>query len=394
MRKDLYLDKIQGMLLAAAYGDALGAPHELDGLQGNAIDPLTIKKLALGCDFYHDEAMNQWSVWPPPKLVDQCCGIPTDDTAYRLAIFHPWMRHCLQHGIGFSESHFRTWLEDSLLDLNADQHSDWYLDCRNAQARQWIAMLDAEQTKEEAVFYIPDIPIVFGLFLYLELGAVFTGKPKSLIYTIFRSCTRLDQSYAGVITGLTAMLLAEAMQQNHQGRSFGDWFSEKSEAFAGDIVEMAANDDQDFAKRLVDVTAEMKKLGRKQRGRSEADAAAALKRDIYDHSEWFNPRLKNFDPLLFWMQMVAATSYAEDDAMKCLRILAGGAGDADTIPTVHGTLIGAYYGLQNMLPMTSADLKWGDELMEVQRCLEDFFDVSVQDEAELFWDVYCSQNPV
>ena len=97
MKKSVFRDKIAGMILAAAYGDALGAPHELSGLQGNVCDPLSIKDLKLGCDFYHEHEMNQWNVWPPPDLMDQECGIPTDDTAYRLAILHPWMRHNLQN---------------------------------------------------------------------------------------------------------------------------------------------------------------------------------------------------------------------------------------------------------------------------------------------------------
>ena len=394
MNRDRYIDKIQGMLLAGAYGDALGAPHELNGLQGNAIDPLTIRKLALGCDFYHDEKMNQWSIWPPPRFVDQSAGIPTDDTAYRLTIFHPWMRHCREAGIGFAENQFRDWLSNTLLALELDSHSDWYIDCRNAQVQQWLEMFEAEEEKREAVFFIPDIPIVFGLFLYLELGCVLAGKPRSLLYSIFRHCTRLDQGYAGIITGISAAILAEATVAEAGRQSFGNWFLVTAEDIVEEVAAASSGADRAFAERLLTVTRDMLQLGNKLRSKSEEACAAAIKREVYDHSEWFNPRLKNFDPLLFWMQMVAATAYAGDDSVQAIRVLAGGAGDADTVPTVLGSLIGAYYGLQAMLLLKSAGITWGDELIKVQECLEQFFDITILNEAELFYALYRMQQPV
>lgn len=393
MEKNLFIDKIQGMLLAAAYGDALGAPHEMDGLSGKVIDPQKIAKLCLGCDFYHDEKMNQWSVWPPPSMVDQRCGIPTDDTAYRLTIFHEYLRQCLKDEVGFTETGYRSWMS-SALDLHRDSHSDWYIDCRNAQIKQWQEMFAAEPESREAVFYLPGLPIVFGLFLYLELATIFPNKPSSLVYTIFRRLTRLDQSTAGIITGLCAMITAAAMKQDNPERGFGDWLTDNVIDFMRTAKDITADDDdRDFLKLLKGHTKDMIALGRRCRGGSELAFVEALKAEAYDHSDWFNPRLKNFDPMLFWMQMIAASSFSPADPVAAIRVLAGSAGDADTVPTMLGTMIGAYYGLQPMLGMTSAGISFGEELMEVRGCLEDLFEITVEGEAQLFWEYWRMLNP-
>ena len=394
MEETFFRDKVEGMLLCGAYGDALGAPHELAGLQGGVTDPTGIYKLSFGKNFYHDPQPNQWNVWPPPDLVSDFCGIVTDDTAYRISIFHEFLRDALSRGEIFTEARFREWMSGPGKSLHQGERPDWFLECRNAQIDHWLEMFAAREKNEEAVFFIPDIPIVFGIFLYQELGVLFPGKPSPLIYSIFRNLCKLDQSYAGVITGLTNTLMAAAMGvERPERQSFADWFRDSAAELLAEVGQLAGeSEDGEFITRLKNITSEMQKLGGDLQNASELNFVTELKHRVYDHSDWFNPRLKNFDPLLFWMQMVAATAYGGSDPICALRVLAASAGDADTVPSVLGSLIGTYYGLREMFSLRSLDLRFGDELMKVQDYLNTLLGVNLLEESELFWKAYQLQN--
>ena len=396
MEETFFRDKIEGMLLCAAYGDALGAPHELAGLQGGVTDPLGIHKLAFGKDFYDDPKPNQWNVWPPPDLVGDFCGIVTDDTAYRITIFHECLRDSLSRGEVFTEQRFKDWLKSSGLDLHRGERPDWFLECRNAQMAQWSEMFEANERGEEAVFYMPDIPIVFGIFLYQELGTIFPDKSDTLVYSIFRHLCKLDQSYAGIITGVLNTLMAASMRvENPQDRTFAQWFRDTTADILAQVGQMAGeSEDGEFITRLKNMTSDMQKLGTDLQSSSELDFVTALKHQVYDKSELFNPRLKNFDPLLFWMQMVAATAYGGSDPICAIRVLSASAGDADTVPSVLGSLIGSYFGLREMFSLRSLDVRFGDELMAVQDYLSRLFDLNLMDESELFWRAYQVHNGV
>ena len=64
-------DKLRGMILLGAYGDALGAPHELKGLEGKVGRPADVRRLRpfRVCLPRPKDKINEWWVWPDHTLV-------------------------------------------------------------------------------------------------------------------------------------------------------------------------------------------------------------------------------------------------------------------------------------------------------------------------------------
>lgn len=386
-----YADKIQGMILLGAYGDALGAPHELNAaLRGEIGDLEQARRLQPARSYF--TTPQEWGIWPDADELDlDQKGLPTDDTAYRATILQDWLCSLAGTGLEPTEARFERWMVDQVRS-RARPTAGWRLR-RWLQIQTWLAMFaDARQwaiqqrhtppqqqpdptgfqTRVDH-FYRPGQAIVFGLFMYLELAAVYAQRPTELVVERFSQFGRLDMAYGKVAAGLFAGLVAEAVRADHTEQPFDAWYTAQVER----MLTWPIGDSAD-RQILQDAFAEVQRWAEGEwRGLSEAAFLERMQRDIYAPGV----QTSVFDPLLFFRQITAAVLYAGADPHRALQLLAASPGDADTLPSFLGTILGAWYGVDglNRLSTTLAE-----DLRAQQDFLEKVFGLSLKERVACF----------
>jgi len=357
-------DKILGMLLLGVYADALGAPHEARGLSGEGGDPETAHRLA-PVGNYHPAGRSgdAWWVWADgDDLNADAVGVPTDDSSFRLAILQEWL--CQGSGPRvLHEAAFLAWLEAEV-ESPPDPDAPSWQRRRFEQMRSWIAMMNDQSAwerapetwkrNEENRFYRPGVPVVFGMFLYAELGALRSGCTCADVAAEFAGFCRLDEGYAGVGSGVVAAIVSEAVVAPPSEEGFGAWFLSRTDAIAGEVPNGPA------AAVIRSALAEGRRIGTASRGLAGDGFVQRLGEEIYrPRLQRLDHGLANFDPAMFLAMMAGAVAWAEDDPLAALRVLARSPGDADTMPSFLGTIIGARLGaarLHEISPGLSEDL--------------------------------------
>ena len=377
-------DKIMGMLLLGAYGDALGAPHEQDGLGGQTGDPATARRLRPFRDYDRDQP-SAWGIWPNPADIDpNKRGVPTDDTSFRVAVLHQWLCDEAKGDERPTEARFLQWLRAR--QAPAADAPQWEKS-RHQQIQAWICMLeDAMRMKQNPdgfqpracnPFFRQNIPVVFGPFMYLELAAIYACCPRDEVFNRFESFSCLDQSYGQYITGVMTAMLSQAMCKTEQPDSFDQWYRQFVEGLLGSALGDAGQ------RRTVRAAYnQSRQFGQNNRNLSEKDFIEKLKTDIYDAplpAPGDRQGLRNFDPLLFFKQMTAAVTYAGGDVRKALRILAVGPGDADTIPSQLGSIIGACMGEQALRQLGDG---FSADFDAVKDCIKQLYGIELSDLAD------------
>jgi ADP-ribosylglycohydrolase len=340
-------NKVRGMLLLGALGDALGAVHEQESaFDGIVLDPgelRTLPTLKAGI------SPNPWGFWPPPEMTGGRRGVPTDDTAFRFAMLHPWLVRAADQDDPLNDDSFVRWAEE-LADGPAD---DWLSERKRDQARDWVSMYRAQANAQSERYYKPDAPVAFGLFMFLPLAALYADSPPEEIFRIFAGFTRLDQSHAGVGTGLFACLLAQAIASKpiDTEADIADWFR----AAALETVDRAgALDDASFAQPVARYRLAMEhawRFAQEHNQQSEHDFARAFSAWVVDAC-WCpghtHPAGGCTDPLTFWVQFHGALIYTKGQVNATLRLLASMSGDCDTAAMLGGTLLGGLLGYDRL----------------------------------------------
>jgi hypothetical protein len=385
-------DKMLGMILLGAYGDALGAPHEHTGLAGRPADPETARRLAPARD-YHPPGRpgDPWWVWADGDDLDpDARGVPTDDSSYRLMILHEWLAE--QPG-NPAEHAFLDWMR-----RRADEPAprDGWPVRRREQIRAWIDMMrdaavwtraladagdDAQPARERFApsphnrFYRPGVPVVFGVFLYAELGALHAGRTCADVFEHFAAFSRLDQAYAAPAAGLVAALVAEAITAPPTSEGFADWFLSRPR----ELIAAAPHGERATIAAALD---EGRRVGLDARDLPGAAFTEALAERIYQpRKHQLAHDFANFDPALFLAMMTAAVAWAGDDPIAALRALARSPGDADTMPSFLGTIAGARLGHAGLREL-SATL--ADDLAAQRTTIEGLFAIDLGDRAARF----------
>ena len=201
-------DRLRGMLLLAAYGDALGSDHEQQEEIHSAPLPERLPEQTLVVD------PNPWRYW---ATVDQLNapvkGLTTDDTAFKLFLLHPWLQEVLANDSSFDETGFRRFLVQL---KSTEIQPTWIRTPRDAQIKGWLSMYDAAETEKPSEFFSPEVPIIFGLFMFLELAAFRTDYSAVENYFYFRDFTILDQAYAKSATGFFTAVVSSAFSNRIQ----------------------------------------------------------------------------------------------------------------------------------------------------------------------------------
>lgn len=384
--RDPLVDRIEGMILLGAYGDALGAPHEPRGLEGEVGDPESLGALVSGAELMTvGEQGAPWWIWPDGEVVQELRGVPTDDTAYRLMLLGPWLEEVAAGGSGLDEAAFVGWMADSLtghpggLPAGVDRS-------RRSQVRAWLEMFEAAvaEPPRAAAFFAPGVPVVFGPFQYLELGVLVATDSPAEISLVFRDWSQLDQGSSHVFTGVMVALLAGLTSRAPDPRDLGDEWLELAHQLSDPTTGRSAAERRDLS--------EMRRLFEAMRhfatGHPRGDLAGFVARfaqEVYDDTSrpWADSPsgLGKFHPLLFWAQMTAAVAYAGEEPLDALRLLAAGAGDADTVPSFLGSQFGAALGRRRLEQLTLGSTPLAPELTALETTLGQLFAVDLGERA-------------
>ena len=379
-----FRDRLLGMLLFGAFGDAYGAAHERSGLDGRIAADLSTTELRPYASYDRRTTSEPFGVWPVP--VDKTeRGLVTDDTGVRVMLLHQWL-HALLHPeppqlaqlTGLfrpSEVAFEGWLDLMKAEPSGTPPAAYAtvlatrklviadMLCWFGNARRYLAAPSGFVTTAcTTAFWAKDTPVVFGQFLYLELAAIYACCDRASVMTEFQNFSVLDQGSAKFATGMLAAVLSQAFAAK-SGSNFRDFFTKQVEELLADPAAPAD---------LKDQWAKGKKIGADQAGKPLTDVLTAIKTGLYDpRSPAVAPGLGKFHPALFLGQMAAAVHYGAGGPRETLAALAFGAGDADTIPAQLGSIIGAFMGETGL---RAAGL--GADLDVIQKRVETYFAAS------------------
>ena len=366
-------DRLRGMLLLSAYGDALGADHESQRAIHRAPLPKRLPEQTLVSE------PDRWGYWATTDQLDPPVkGLTTDDTAFKLFILHPWLQKVLASGSQFDETGFRQFL--ARLQSSEIQPS-WIRAPRDAQIESWLGMYRAADASETSEFFSPRVPVIFGLFMFLELAAFRTDYSAVENYLYFRGFTVLDQEYAKSATGFFTAITSRAFASNPTDR-FDDWLLNESKVLCDELLERDI--DTEEVSTILRLVETMTELGKSLRGQSPHDFMVAFEAAVIDptHPPFMDTPFKGaiFDPLRTLAEMYAATAYAAGDPFRAIVPLAFGSGDSDTVCAMFGILLGSWFG-ENAL-RRHVDLS--TDLTVVERLLQKTYQVDLDQHVALF----------
>ena len=361
-----FRDKLKGMLLLGAYGDALGVPHELGGgaLDGKVGNPEKVQFLQPFIT-YRVGVASPWGVWIIPAANQ--LGVPTDDTSYRVMILHQWVREMSMEPtiLEPSEVRFLEWLQQR---TPPQRYAPQWQKIRYAFIQALIKGINGAKNGEIVEpFFFPDEPVVFGPFLYLELASIYASYPKEKVFETFYDFTVLDNRYGKFVTGMLAAMLADAVSvPREKKKRFDIWFFETAscilESNLGDVGH------RETVREHFDVA---KQIGITNRTLDISAFLQVVKQQVFLKTlPTENHRNRNYDPLLFIRMMAAAVGYSNGNVKKTLQVLAIAPGDADTMASQLGSIMGAYYG---EAALRQPAIGISSDLTQVRNCILEQF---------------------
>ena len=357
-------DRLRGMMRLSAFADALGAQHELSGLDGN-VGPYSEKKALGPLSGYGrgKQTATPFGVWVNPKDPKNHprIGIPTDDTSIRMALIYPWL--CSLKGKAPTEASLREFLKK--VANGPEGATDWTKTRKRAAAAIDAAIGDAAAYKKavkglkgDAVkevqqgfkpspgnsFYKPGAPVIFGPFFFLELAILTPCCPTKDVFARAAGFTCLDQGDGRLVSGALGAVMAAAPCPGAKTGDFASFFFKT----AGRALTGHGGKRGKALKEEMDAA---RKIGRDRRA---ADKAAGkpdpkgfldqIEKDIYRKRNGEDGGLFKFDPVRFLKMYAATLEYAQGDIARAIRLLSCSAGDADTMPALLAAMMGAWCG--------------------------------------------------
>ena len=374
---DTFTDKMRGMLLFGAYADALGAAQE--GQQTPTPDP--VPTMLSPRDM--PEWGEAWGTWLPAIVHARRVGMPTDSTCYRLCVLHPWLAAIADGERTFDETSLRAFMADL---QHEPLYPEWYSFACKAQLKDWAAMFQAQHEGRSDVFFNPGVPIIFGLYLYLEMAAVHHGKTPVETFALYEHQACLDQGYAKPVTALLATLVSLAVQESPVGAPFSEWFFGSSRAVLDDVAHSGS--DSPALSVLQKILDSMQELGTSLQGKTEATFNTAFKEQVIDPSHppfLIQPFSGGVADSYCTLAQIAATiAYAKDDPALAVRTIAHSYGDTDAVASLLGTLIGVWYGEQRLYTAPSQGLDLRAEIELVEANLTELFHIDLAQRVQIF----------
>lgn len=301
-----FADKIRGMLLLGAYADALGAAQEGQEMPTPDPVPKTLPARAM------PEWGKAWGTWLPAIVHVKRVGMPADSTCYRLCILHPWLEAITKGERTFDETSLRAFMAEL---QHEPLYPEWYSFACKDQLKDWSAMFQAQQEARSAACFRPGVPVIFGLYLYLEMATVHHAGTPAETFAWYERQACLDQGYAKTVTAFLATLVSLAVQETPTGASFSDWFFRSSLVLC-DGLALSGSEAQALS-TLRSLLDSMQELGTQLRGKTEATFNTAFKERLIHPAQ---PPFMNqsflggvADPYRTLAQIAATIVYANDD---------------------------------------------------------------------------------
>ena len=373
-------------MLMSAYGDALGADHETTRSIHPAPFPERLPLQTL------EPQPDRWGYWgTTAELGPTARGVTTDDTAFKLFLLHPWLQQVLAGNSRLGEPAFIQFLGELKL---TTPEPDWIGMPRNAQIDSWLDMYRASEVPKESEFFSPDVPIVFGFFLFQELAAIRTQYKPVENYRFFRSVTVLDQGYASTATGFLIAITSLAFSSNplDPSKRFDLWLVDQSNDLIDQLLKTHV--DRDAVTIIQRIVNTMSKLGERLCGESPHDFMVAFEETVLAPpsppfmSEPFKRPVH--DPFRMFAEIFAAVSYAEGDPFRAIRALAFGSGDSDTVCAFLGTLQGIWFGEQ----LLRRNSNLNEDFDIVENVLNSTFKVDLNQHVEIFLNLQYAPNVI
>ena len=369
-RLALKRDRLLGMFVMGAYGDALGSWNEWHGgLSGAIEDPQNAALRGSG-----KAETNAWGYW---IANDGQSPVVTDDTAFRVSILRPFMRHCQQQQLPITEDGLWRWAAEG------QRHTLTHIQSmRLKQARDWTAMLKAADNQQPHLFYTPAEPVVFGLYTALETAAVHVSKSPAEVYRHFRSFSKLDQGSGRALTGLLAAVMAEAHKAEDisLGR-FASWWDRTVDSL---LHQFYRNDPSPELENLIRLRQEAVPFAEDWSREHSKNFVAHMRRTHFHDPRFDTKKQRPYLSELFWVQMSAAVTYAGDDDGLILRTLASAAGDSDTMASMMGSMMGARYGRVLCGSIENRGRTLESDLRTIEAVLAQDFEADLSESAEVF----------
>jgi hypothetical protein len=370
-------DKIRGMLLLGAYADTLGAAQE--GQEMPTPDP--VPKTLAPRDM--PEWGEAWGTWLPAIVHAKRIGMPTDSTCYRLCTLHPWLEAIADGKSTFDETSLHAFMTEL---QHEPLYPEWYSFACRDQLKDWSAMFQAQQEERSEVFFNPGVPVIFGLYLYLEVATVHYGATPAETFALYERQAGLDQGYAKIVTAFLATLVSLAVQEILTEATFSDWFFRSSQAVLDAGVASGADSQElSILRGMLD---SMQTLGKNLQGETEATFNTAFKEQVIDpaHPPFMNQSFLGgvADPYRTVAQIAATIAYANDDPAAVLRTFAYSYGDTDAIASLLGTLMGAWYGERGLYAAQSKGVDLRAEIAVVESNLTELFHLDLEQRVQVF----------
>ncbi len=383
------IDAVRGMLLLGAYGDALGAPHEHDGLAGRITDPEDLGRLARASTFYPPDTPGQpWWVWADANAVQTMRGLLTDDTSFRMMLLHPWLAQTAGRRALMTESAFFEWLHREKEQTTTIAYPPGLWRSRQQQITAWLRIYEAAENGQSESFFAPDVPVVFGLFMYLDLAVLYGDDDPVKVYTLFRNCSLLDQGSAGVFTGLLAGILAAGVRTQTSPAQFTDGFIDTAWQLIKEAASEATDRELQDLHTAKEVLENMVHFGKVHRPNSGHTFLKTFRAQIYtDTALPFHTspsHLKNYHPLLFWVQIISTLAYTADRPFEALRILSAGVGDTDTVASILGSIMGTWMGYDQVYEGCIGDTPLKKECDAISQNSRTLYCTDLEDRVDLF----------
>ena len=310
----------------------------------------------------------------------------TDDTAFKLFLLHPWLQEVFANGSGFEETDFRQFLP---LLKSSEIQPTWIRTPRDAQIDSWLDMYRAAGVQETSGFFGPGVPIIFGLFMFLELAAFRTNYSPVENYLYFRDFTALDQGYAKSATGFFIAITSRAFASTPADR-FDDWLLHESKTLCGELLSREV--DLEEVATILRIVESMTELGQGLRGQTPHEFMLAFEAAVVDpdHPPFMDDSFQGeiFDPLRMLAEMYAAAAYAAGDPVRAIGPLAFGSGDSDTVCAMFGTLLGIWFGETALRQHTDLSV----DLTIVEDLLHETFQVDLNLHVALFTQLLGEQE--
>jgi len=382
------VDKLKGMLLLGAYGDALGGYRERAAIAHHYLGAGELPCKLQPYEAYFsqendpngdDDAYkrNTWRVWPEKAdaIVD-IVGIVTDDTSFRFTHYYPWIIKNVHTPELLTEENFINELRAPVLSNNEQDYIPGIKESHKEIASFFVEMYEAANREKpvEAVFFKPGFSVFFGSFMYLEIAAIKINESDEVLLAEFSEFSVLDLLEGKTVTALLMVLLKNALLKSSE-----------------DTVQV-----YDFllstGKRLLHTARhlglpEVALLTEKMNFAIElgAEAKRSGLHVIFDYinTQYGDEReFQHYSSLILWIQFWSSLTYSAENPVDSLSVIAGGPGDSDTVCSFMGSILGAVYGIEELGGSTIRSEPLGHQLETIKENLMTLFFIEVEDLSE------------